>query len=82
MDDFIDGGKGFYKGLQKDTRKAFEDIVDKGKNLTDKIPLVNTMEEGYHQRPQVCSGSVKPAKQKDVETLAKTVRPSTVKSMP
>jgi len=74
MDDFIDGGKGFYKGLQKDTRKAFEDIVDKGKNLTDKIPLVNTMEEGITKGLKSVPDRLNLPNKKDVETLAKTVK--------
>jgi hypothetical protein len=74
MDDFIDGGKGFYNGLQKDTRKAFEGIVDKGKNLTDKIPLVNTMEEGITKGLKSVPDRLNLPNKKDVETLAKTVK--------
>jgi len=74
MDDFIDGGKGFYKGLQKDTRKAFEGIVDKGKNLTDKIPMVNTIEEGITKGLKSVPDRLNLPNKKDVETLAKTVK--------
>ena len=74
MDDFIDGGKGFYKGLQKDTRQAFEGIVDKGKNLTDKIPMVNTIEEGITKGLKSVPDRLNLPNKKDVETLAKTVK--------
>ncbi len=74
MDDFIDGGKGFYKGLQKDTRQAFEGIVDKGKNLTDKIPMVNTIEEGIAKGLKSVPDRLNLPNKKDVETLAKTVK--------
>ena len=74
IDDFIDGGKGFYKGLQKDTRQVFEGIVDKGKNLTDKIPMVNTMEEGITKGLKSVPDRLNLPNKKDVETLAKTVK--------
>ena len=74
FDDFIDGGKGFYKGLQKDTRKAFETIVDKGKDLTDKIPMVNTIEEGITKGLKSVPDRLNLPNKKDMETLAKTVK--------
>jgi polyhydroxyalkanoate synthesis regulator phasin len=74
MDDFIDGGKGLYKGLQKDTRKAFEGIVDKGKNLTDKIPMVNTIEDGIAKGLKSVPDRLNLPNKKDMETLAKTVK--------
>lgn len=74
MDDFMDGGKGLYAGLQKDTRQAFDDIVDKGKNLTDKIPVVNTMEEGITKGLKSVPDRLNLPNKKDIETLAKTVK--------
>jgi len=74
VDDFIDGGKGFYKGLQKDSNKAFEGLVDKGKNLTEKIPMVNTMEEGITKGLKSVPDRLNLPNKKDVETLAKTVK--------
>ena len=74
MDDFIDGSKNFYKGLQKDIRQAFEGIVDKGKNLTDKIPMVNTIEEGITKGLKSVPDRLNLPNKKDVETLAKTVK--------
>ena len=74
MDDFMDGGKGFYKGLQKDTRKAFGGIIDKGKSLTDKIPMVNTIEEGITKGLKSVPDRLNLPNKKDVETLAKTVK--------
>ena len=74
MDDFIHGGKGFYKGLQKDTRKAFEGIVDKGRNLTDKIPMVNTVEEGITKGLKSVPDRLNLPNKKDMETLARTVK--------
>lgn len=74
MDDFIDGGKSFYKGLQKDSNKAFEGLVDKGKNLTEKIPMVNTIEEGITKGLKSVPDRLNLPNKKDVETLAKTVK--------
>ena len=74
MDDFIDGSKNFYKGLEKDIRQAFEGIVDKGKNLTDKIPMVNTIEEGIAKGLKSVPDRLNLPNKKDVETLAKTVK--------
>jgi len=74
MDDFIDGGQGFYKGLQKDTRKVFEGIVDKGKDLRDKIPMVDTMEDGIAKGLKSVPDRLNLPNKKDIETLAKTVK--------
>ncbi|MCJ7686274.1 MAG: hypothetical protein MUO68_18490 [Desulfobacteraceae bacterium] len=74
IDDFIDGSKNFYKGLQKDIRQAFEGIVDKGKNLTDKIPMVNTIEEGIAKGLKSVPDRLNLPNKKDVEMLAKTVK--------
>jgi len=74
MNDFIDGNKGFFKGLQKDTRKAFEGIVDKGKNLTEKIPMVNAMENGITKSLKSVPDRLNLPNKKDMETLAKTVK--------
>jgi len=74
MDDFIDGGKGFYKGLRKDTTKAFEGLIDKGKNLTEKIPMINTIEEGITKGLKSVPDRLNLPNKKDVETLAKTVK--------
>jgi len=74
ISDLIEGGKGFYKGLQKDTKQAFEGIVDKGKNLTDKIPMVNTMEAGITKGLKSVPDRLNLPNKKDMETLAKTLR--------
>ena len=74
IDDLIDGGKDFYKGLQKDTRKAFGSIVDKGKDLSDKIPMVNTIEEGITKGLKSVPDRLNLPNKKDMETLAKTVK--------
>ncbi len=74
IDDFIDGSKNFYKGLQKDIRQAFEGIVDKGKNLTDKIPMVNTIEEGITKGLKSVPDRLNLPNKKDIETLARTVK--------
>ena len=74
IDDFIDGGKGFYKGLQKDTRRAFEGIIDNAKKLTDKIPMVNTIEEGITKGLKSVPDRLNLPNKKDVESLAKTVK--------
>ena len=74
IDDFIDGGKGLYKGLQKDTSKAFEGLVDKGKNLTEKIPMVNTIEEGITKGLKSVPDRLNLPNKKDMETLSKTVK--------
>lgn len=74
IDDFIDGGKGLYKGLQKDTRQAFEGIVGKGGSLADKIPMINTIEEGITKGLKSVPDRLNLPNKKDVETLAKTVK--------
>ena len=74
IDDFIDGGKDFYKGLQKDTRKAFETVASKRKNLTDKIPMVNTIEEGVTKALNSVPDRLNLPNKKDMEALAKTVK--------
>ena len=74
IDDFIDGGKGVYKGLQKDTRQAFEGIVGKGRSLADKIPMINTIEEGITKGLKSVPDRLNLPNKKDVETLAKTVK--------
>ena len=74
FDDFIDGGKNFYKGLQKDTRQAFESIVDKRKDLTDKIPMVNTIEDSITKGLMSVPDRLNLPNKKDVESLAKTVK--------
>ena len=74
IEDFIDGSKNFYKGLQKDSNKAFEGLVDKGKNLTEKILMVNTIEEGISKGLKSVPDRLNLPNKKDVETLAKTVK--------
>ena len=74
IDDLIDGSKGFYKGLQKDTKQAFEGLVDKGKDLREKIPVVNTIEEGITKGLKSVPDRLNLPNKKDMEALARTVK--------
>ena len=70
----MDSGNDLYKGMKKDSRKLFDDLIKNGRKFVDKIPMVKKIEEGVGSTLQSIPSKLNLPDKKDMDDLAKAIK--------
>jgi hypothetical protein len=74
MDDLAGNGKDLYKGLEKDTRKMINGLVDNGKSFMDRVPLMQTIGDKIADGMETIPARLNLPSKKDIDTLTSTMK--------